>query len=671
MRNQHSQEYLSYPAFLILDSLLEEPKTITALRQAVAQETGQVIKPTAFSLAVIRLERHGWITSENGAERVRLYRVTMSGIFALQKVEDLYRRDQEEQEWNGWAPDMLGGKEIIMRLVLWILRLYPLAWRERYETEMAALLEQHHLTLWTVLDLLVGVLDTRLDPHYRRERQLLPLRRLRTSWQMANVAFMVFWIALLPWFWLSVLGIDPSAQCENWGAGFALCNMRVTMGMHTTSLAHTLLANILGWLPVLLMALAGILARARGRKARSNLLLAFLVTVAMFAVCIASGIWLNSLRPLLPQISQFYPLAPAGLLAGLLAMGLATALALGALLRAVFELRTLSATAPKQESHAFSSNTEESASIPDTDMARLEYHITPAGRSSISRVSMGWKVLLVILLLLFLFPWPNLMSSDSPDMSGLLITWGLAGIVGIITAWLVKLPGSKQEQRVTPQQRRGLPPLLLAVILPLPYLIWSVQVSWNTLPDVTLSPAVKFGHMLISLLPPVFIGIITVLIVSLRRRLPRIGTTLKVWGIYLLSILYAFLFAQFAPMLPGAHPWGGLFGLLYLAIAICIIPALVVRVHNANKQATRNAQQHENEVSPKVWIVILPVVFLVFCTEVEFIGLPDYNNFGDVFVFWCMAGLASLIILLALKIGSRKRMRSLAQEMMQQVQAQG
>jgi hypothetical protein len=37
-----------------------------------------------------------------------------------------------------------------MPLVIWILRLYPPAWRERYEAEMVALLEQHAITLRAV-----------------------------------------------------------------------------------------------------------------------------------------------------------------------------------------------------------------------------------------------------------------------------------------------------------------------------------------------------------------------------------------------------------------------------------------------------------------------------------------------------------------------------------------
>ena len=285
MRREHSQKSFSYPAFLILAGLLEKPKTVIALHQAVVQETRHVIEPAAFSRLVDELEWCGWIANEYVAERVRLYHLTASGMLALQQTEELHRRDQEEHEWNGWSPDLTGKKEITMRLVLWILRLYPPAWRERYESEMIALLEQHHLTLWTMLDLLVGALDARLDPHYHRARQLLPLRRIRTSWQLASAAFVAFWIALLPWFWLSVLGIDPDARCYEWGTGFALCNMRVTVGMQTGSLAHTLLGNIMGWLPVLLIFFAGILVQAHGRKARTNLLLAFLVTIGMLALC--------------------------------------------------------------------------------------------------------------------------------------------------------------------------------------------------------------------------------------------------------------------------------------------------------------------------------------------------------------------------------------------------
>ena len=84
MHHHHTQESLSYPAFLILASLVEEPKTVTALRQAAVQVTGQVIEPAAFARVVARLEQHSWIASEDGAERLRLYHLTTSGRLALQ-----------------------------------------------------------------------------------------------------------------------------------------------------------------------------------------------------------------------------------------------------------------------------------------------------------------------------------------------------------------------------------------------------------------------------------------------------------------------------------------------------------------------------------------------------------------------------------------------------------
>ncbi len=125
MHHQHTQESISYPAFLILASLLKEPKIVTALRQAVVQATGRVIEPAAFSRVVARLERSGWIASEDCPEQVRLYHLTASGMLVLQQAEEPYQRDQEEQEWNGCRPGLTGRKEIIMRLVIWILRLYP------------------------------------------------------------------------------------------------------------------------------------------------------------------------------------------------------------------------------------------------------------------------------------------------------------------------------------------------------------------------------------------------------------------------------------------------------------------------------------------------------------------------------------------------------------------
>lgn len=53
-----------------------------------------------------------------------------------------------------------------------LLRLYPRAWRERYEAEMLALLEEHDVTLATRLDLLRGAFDAW---HEQRRSVMTPL----------------------------------------------------------------------------------------------------------------------------------------------------------------------------------------------------------------------------------------------------------------------------------------------------------------------------------------------------------------------------------------------------------------------------------------------------------------------------------------------------------------
>jgi hypothetical protein len=51
----------------------------------------------------------------------------------------------------------------------WILRLYPCPWRERYEEEMLALLEQHRITWRTSTDLLWGAWDAQLSSAFGRK----------------------------------------------------------------------------------------------------------------------------------------------------------------------------------------------------------------------------------------------------------------------------------------------------------------------------------------------------------------------------------------------------------------------------------------------------------------------------------------------------------------------
>jgi hypothetical protein len=70
-----------------------------------------------------------------------------------------------------------------MQVAIWLVRLYPRAWRRHYEAEMLALLEQHHVTVLTILDLLFGMVTARLDPHYGSEPRLMMLsNRRKATW---------------------------------------------------------------------------------------------------------------------------------------------------------------------------------------------------------------------------------------------------------------------------------------------------------------------------------------------------------------------------------------------------------------------------------------------------------------------------------------------------------
>ncbi len=94
-------------------------------------------------------------------------------------------------------------------LALWLLRLYPRRWRGRYEVEVQALLEVHEIRLRTLVDLLFGAVDARLDPTYAQERSVFTMRTPRFTTVSLFGAFALFGIALLP-----LLGtlLDPDVE---------------------------------------------------------------------------------------------------------------------------------------------------------------------------------------------------------------------------------------------------------------------------------------------------------------------------------------------------------------------------------------------------------------------------------------------------------------------------
>lgn len=75
-----------------------------------------------------------------------------------------------------------------------VLLLYPAAWRARYQDELEAVLEQHTITFTSIIDLLWGALDARLDPAFTSERMFRPMSRLRASAVALFLTFAAFFL---------------------------------------------------------------------------------------------------------------------------------------------------------------------------------------------------------------------------------------------------------------------------------------------------------------------------------------------------------------------------------------------------------------------------------------------------------------------------------------------
>lgn len=81
-----------------------------------------------------------------------------------------------------------------------ILAAYPASWRARYGAELADVLDQHRLTLSTIVDLAFGALDARRHSELGASEMVSGSGRLRSSFVsllLASVVFALAWAAVL------------------------------------------------------------------------------------------------------------------------------------------------------------------------------------------------------------------------------------------------------------------------------------------------------------------------------------------------------------------------------------------------------------------------------------------------------------------------------------------
>ena len=78
----------------------------------------------------------------------------------------------------------------------WLLRLYPHAWRDRYEDEFAALLEQCPFSWGDLLDIIVGAIDAHMHPCVSLQGgRAFMIPRLRGAMTMGLCASISFFVA--------------------------------------------------------------------------------------------------------------------------------------------------------------------------------------------------------------------------------------------------------------------------------------------------------------------------------------------------------------------------------------------------------------------------------------------------------------------------------------------
>lgn len=83
----------------------------------------------------------------------------------------------------------------------WLLRLYPQAWRNRYEDEFLALLEQRGIRFFDIIDIVRGAIDAHLHPQpsivgsFSERWETLMLQRLRRRIIIVFCAYIGFFVA--------------------------------------------------------------------------------------------------------------------------------------------------------------------------------------------------------------------------------------------------------------------------------------------------------------------------------------------------------------------------------------------------------------------------------------------------------------------------------------------
>lgn len=164
-----------------------------------------------------------------------------------------------------------------MGMALLLTRLYPRAWRERYQEEMEEVLQQHSLRLSTLFDISIGALDAHMHADMHPEGIYSMAHKLRVS---AIAVFCAFLLFALAFFALQQI-VDPRTLFNAVASNHPDLQFSFTTILVSAEIAF--LAVVVGGLVILFVAIAkAITARRRDVLARfgSAILLVMLFVAA-------------------------------------------------------------------------------------------------------------------------------------------------------------------------------------------------------------------------------------------------------------------------------------------------------------------------------------------------------------------------------------------------------
>jgi hypothetical protein len=224
----------------------------------------------------------------------------------------------------------------------WLTRLYPRAWRIRYETEFNALLEQCLNSPLDVMDILLGAVDAHLlllSGESLNWREMNMLNKIRTAVLIVFAAYIGFVVA-----GFALVGMaDDSPMIALTKANSILAVAWTTI---QTGAAVALLAVVIGGLPLAITVIRRALTNSqRGLGLLLVPVFSFLALVAYVALLLAVGFGRIQLPGVVPVV-QPGPFPPGN---RLLMAGLMATFVLGALASALAVWKLVSRTDSEQE----------------------------------------------------------------------------------------------------------------------------------------------------------------------------------------------------------------------------------------------------------------------------------------------------------------------------------